>query len=1445
MNRTLWKVLLLLGLLVMLGCAVASASAEGGLLIDDERDITFRWTCLEPPVNSGVYYFSHTAEAMGYGTSENEVFIPYLSEVSIGNDLSYTARVYGSETEYLKGKLTYNASLGGSDSPMGTGIYELEDGQYWLQFKIEKQGDKIMMSDLIVGSHAMGLMYPRNYSYDDFMGVYSPHEPYFGIYNTLWCYTISGKPTSSNTASYNANSNITSGKCEILLPEREVKARLSATSGGEALDHVYLIDNYFRHSLPSTSKTFYLTLTAKDVSRKAAMLRVTLPNGLAFNTVSGETGATINYIKTFTVGGKGKSEDSISIPVYAYASQCDDVQIQIEVDGYLSITRDDYTTEIYQGGSCTVKASVIRPSVSLSFSDNPLCYDDGYFRVSPNSTGNKFTLTIKAHNVVDGALSEKITLPNGLSFSNDSVETSKGNISLGKNDVKTFTVYSYKHVRSAFDAIISASGTLSEKLSLNIVPAPTVTMKLLSSATAEEFDTLYYTMGSYSWHDSQSKRDSVSELKNSSIRRMDYSNFDMELTVKNTGGYTGDFWVELPDGFSFKDDEIKIKSEKIPLNGNSSQRVSLIVYPLYSTKTKTDFTVSFTGAIKGDASVPIAVNANEGLIQMRPTTSVNKDDVNALETTISLTPHADFTGSPYSYKKPLAMLGCTLSQAVYNKNRSENKNIDYIYNSLYNLGFSNFAWYYSKNDHDVAVAIADKVIIVNNEVSHVLMVVVRGTVDTEWVGNFKVGESEGSLHTDFCDCAIKVEDCIENYCASGYPKSNARIYLCGHSRAAAVVDLAAHDLNKEGEFKELRAYTFATPNCVKSSQKESGNDNNIFNYCYKWDLVGAVPGGGYEKYGVTYYVGNSTPNNAPDEVKTAFKKLTRGHEYTTTPVGSFTVLKSLNLLYMIYQGDMNKRLTFFSWPVGKIMGLSPVTNSFMARAHGAENYCAWVDKSGTATNDSSFPQKLMEVAAEEYSNMQDAERRMRDKDYPDSMINKWAGRRVIRNTASDFFGNSLKEDVQNKVVDLKTWLNILTNDVKNLDYGVCIHCPVDVTVKDKNGKTLASYKNHVEKSVDSDFLAATDGSSDFFMISGDTDFTFTVTGNDTGEMTVDCVYISPYFQILQESAVKSVPVKKGDTFTLAFDPDNGYTLNLVSGSGQVFDPSWQPTGATASIDQVEKLLRMLNNLLPGHIDAKYASSICDGLAQCMRLYPDALFMSLPSSMGVSLCRAENGQIVKEVARSYNISATNDINVNKKAFASDAIFTMTCDKTLVYILPYDTRFIPYIVGRKASSVFDMGLGLFDKTGALLDVAAITGTPLKSGKSLALWNNGAAPGTLSALCLYDRQSTQYLTDRYNTEPNIVLPAGLKEIEEEAFFGDEFITGFVVIPEGVTSIGARAFTGTNISFLSLPRTLKKIDNNAFAGMLPKPTLLVFSGSYAEKWADAHGFDKMIYSE
>ena len=85
-------------------------------------------------------------------------------------------------------------------------------------------------------------------------------------------------------------------------------------------------------------------------------------------------------------------------------------------------------------------------------------------------------------------------------------------------------------------------------------------------------------------------------------------------------------------------------------------------------------------------------------------------------------------------------------------------------------------------------------------------------------------------------------------------------------------------------------------------------------------------------------------------------------------------------------------------------------------------------------------------------------------------------------------------------------------------------------------------------------------------------------------------------------------------------------------------------------------------------------------------------------------------------------------------------------------------------------------------------------------------------------------------------LTLPKALKSIETEAFYNDPDVRN-VVVPEGVTRIGARAFVGSGLRMIQLPASVTAIDGDPFDGV-DSVVVVAKKGTYACQWAETHGY-------
>ena len=94
---------------------------------------------------------------------------------------------------------------------------------------------------------------------------------------------------------------------------------------------------------------------------------------------------------------------------------------------------------------------------------------------------------------------------------------------------------------------------------------------------------------------------------------------------------------------------------------------------------------------------------------------------------------------------------------------------------------------------------------------------------------------------------------------------------------------------------------------------------------------------------------------------------------------------------------------------------------------------------------------------------------------------------------------------------------------------------------------------------------------------------------------------------------------------------------------------------------------------------------------------------------------------------------------------------------------------------------------------------------------------------------------MTPRSDSLRSVELPASLESIDRAAFLGCGALTS-IVVPDGVKSIGERAFFMCSaLKTVVLPPSVESIADDAFDAS--DPTLRVFEGSYAHRWAIEHG--------
>ena len=101
--------------------------------------------------------------------------------------------------------------------------------------------------------------------------------------------------------------------------------------------------------------------------------------------------------------------------------------------------------------------------------------------------------------------------------------------------------------------------------------------------------------------------------------------------------------------------------------------------------------------------------------------------------------------------------------------------------------------------------------------------------------------------------------------------------------------------------------------------------------------------------------------------------------------------------------------------------------------------------------------------------------------------------------------------------------------------------------------------------------------------------------------------------------------------------------------------------------------------------------------------------------------------------------------------------------------------------------------------------------------------------------------YLMIASASAASLTLPTSLQVIEEEAFYGDTSLDE-VLLPEGVETIGERAFADSSITSIYLPSSINYIAEFAFQNTSVVGSGL--SGTYAQEWFESHGLVYLVPS-
>ncbi|MBQ0052710.1 MAG: lipase family protein [Treponema sp.] len=288
--------------------------------------------------------------------------------------------------------------------------------------------------------------------------------------------------------------------------------------------------------------------------------------------------------------------------------------------------------------------------------------------------------------------------------------------------------------------------------------------------------------------------------------------------------------------------------------------------------------------------------------------------------------------SSYEYNHGLARVASFFSDAAYSTVDAKDSDDNNIVRNFLAMGFdrSRIELHYNVNyssslwgNDQVAFSIAMKEVRSAGGKKNIIVVVVRGTPfnSNEWLSNLNIGNSkrsEEAVHRGFAIASSLVYSTLKSFMLkNNVTFENSSILITGHSRGAAVSNLTAEEIYRDGLCPPERifAYTFASPNTTTNQDAGNPKYGFIFNIVNAEDVVPTVPFNRNEwrfrKFGVTKALVNYTnmdqekyDGSVVPRVSEVYRKFV-GRDYAPFRTGPF-VPSFITLVFQYYTNNVEK-----------------------------------------------------------------------------------------------------------------------------------------------------------------------------------------------------------------------------------------------------------------------------------------------------------------------------------------------------------------------------------------------------------------------------------------------------------------------------------------------------------------------------------------------------------
>lgn len=721
------------------------------------------------------------------------------------------------------------------------------------------------------------------------------------------------------------------------------------------------------------------------------------------------------------------------------------------------------------------------------------------------------------------------------------------------------------------------------------------------SAFTHEVKDLTVTYGSFSW-------DKAAPIDLTDPQTTGYDKLYLKLTVgmKSNGEFTPSeatgvsVEIKAPDGFSFSpimvSDTKTILIDRITKSEKYVYPSDIILYPVYLA----DFNNMLTANVKISAEnfeptsgltslFNVAKNKDESTVLLRNSFATSGKEVLKYNLEMDL---SGLENKSLKYNSDLAKLSAAFSAATYQINSMEStfRNLGFSDIKLCNYNFDNDQ--ISANIDQVACAFATKRIVIKDKnggkdnIYTVLAVAIRGTLEREWHSNFDVGF--GDIHYGFESAYTYVSTELAKYYADLkkiteiFP-DHTKVFISGHSRAGAVADLLATELNSETEDTglvfhsksiyanpdDIFTYTFA----AATSTKKPIRFNNIFNIICETDLVPHVPGQ-YQRSGVDVSVGDITLPKGLEHADRMFVTFTKMFKAKDKKINFSMPKPYLVMLYDLFSHCPTRAASWETRNIILILDSASDTASIYKTLQKISSDHGWIT--------SDFVEKLKQISskAEEIASWLKEHTQGKPEDYtigdlitdnviftddPDEYVTKEPPLTIYSNHAMESY-----------IAWLYSAYDITQKPrIRHLE----IHCPVDVELIDSSGKSMCKIENN-EVLYEDGCIGYIDGESKCFIVD-DNDYTFLITGYDDGEMSVEL------FEYDEDNAVSryinydDVTVTKSKTATLSvgeIPEDAAAAYILTQYDDTTLSPARDETG-----DQIEYVTISAETVNSGYV----------------------------------------------------------------------------------------------------------------------------------------------------------------------------------------------------------------------------------------------------------------------